>query len=185
MPKMRNKQKEWKEKSRKKKTLGVATLLTFAFFLSAISAQQSLNTTGATAIGTGGSATYTVGQVVYTTNSSTSGLVAQGVQQPYEIFEIAEDNEDPVAFPEIHKGVTLSVSAKFSPSTDRLLLQVPNLGASKITFELFSLQGKRIQSHNITQMQTEIDMSHLGAAPYIAKIMQGSATIKTFKIIKN
>jgi hypothetical protein len=84
----------------------------------------------------------------------------------------------------MHKGVTLSVSAKLSPNTDLLLLQIPYLGASKVTFQLFTLQGKLVQSQDITHMQTDIDMSRLSPAPYFAKIMQGSVALKTFKIIK-
>jgi hypothetical protein len=39
---------------------------------------------GGEATGSGGSVSYSVGQVVYTTNTGINGSVAQGVQQPYE-----------------------------------------------------------------------------------------------------
>ena len=157
-------------------------LLLLGLALTTLYAQQTLNATGSTATGTGGSATYSVGQVAYETNTSAEGSVAQGVQHAYEIFEI---NEGPAQFRDTYKGISISVSAKLSPNTDLLLLQIPNLGASKITFQLFTLQGKLVQSQSITQMQTDIDMSRLSPAPYFAKIMQGQAAIKTFKIIKN
>lgn len=137
-------------------------LLLLGLALTTLYAQQTLNATGSTATGTGGSATYSVGQVAYETNTSAEGSVAQGVQHAYEIFEI---NEGPVQFRDTYKGISISVSAKLSPNTDLLLLQIPNLGASKVTFQLFTLQGKLVQSQSITQMQTDIDMSRLSPAP--------------------
>ncbi|MBV1889111.1 MAG: HYR domain-containing protein, partial [Proteobacteria bacterium] len=46
-----------------------------------ISAQESINVSGGDATGTGGSSSYSVGQVFYTTNVGATGSVAQGVQQ--------------------------------------------------------------------------------------------------------
>ena len=76
----KGKSRKWKVKC-----LGVATLLAFTFSLSVATAQEGINVTGANASGSGGSASYTVGQMVYQTNTGTNGSVAEGVQQPYEI----------------------------------------------------------------------------------------------------
>ncbi|MGD0341661.1 MAG: hypothetical protein ABSA76_08155, partial [Bacteroidales bacterium] len=51
----------------------------------AIHAQSTITTSGGNASGSGGSASYTIGQVVYSTITGTNGSSAQGVQQPYEI----------------------------------------------------------------------------------------------------
>ena len=48
-------------------------------------AQQANPAAGGDATGSGGSVAYSVGQIVYTTHTGTTGSVAQGVQQPYEI----------------------------------------------------------------------------------------------------
>ena len=48
-------------------------------------AQEAIPAAGSNAIGSGGSVSYSVGQVVYTINTGTNGSVAEGVQQPYEI----------------------------------------------------------------------------------------------------
>ncbi len=58
-----------------------------------LDAQTSTNTTGATVTGANGSSSYSVGQVVYTTNSSAAYTITQGVQQPYEIFEVSSIDE--------------------------------------------------------------------------------------------
>ena len=56
-------------------------LLLLGFGLTA-QAQQATTATGGDATGSGGSAAYSVGQIVYTTHTGTTGSVAQGVQQP-------------------------------------------------------------------------------------------------------
>jgi len=54
--------------------------------LSKLQAQEATTTAGGEASGSGGYASYTVGQVVYTTKTGTNGnSVIEGVQQPYEI----------------------------------------------------------------------------------------------------
>ena len=57
-------------------------------------AQEVTTTTGGNASGSGGTVTYSVGQIVYATNTGTNGSVAQGVQQTYEISIVLgiEDN---------------------------------------------------------------------------------------------
>jgi len=150
--------------------------------LTSLNAQHIMNATGATATGNGGSVTYSVGQVAIENSSGADGSVARGVQHAYEIFEVSED---PTQYRENYKGIALSVSAKFSPNADMLMLQVPNIGSLKLTFQLFSLQGKVLTSQDITQPQTIIDMSQMAPASYFAKVMQGSVAVKTFKIIKN
>jgi hypothetical protein len=48
-------------------------------------AQQATTATGGNASGSGGAVAYSVGQIVYTTNIGTTGSLAQGVQQAFEI----------------------------------------------------------------------------------------------------
>ena len=174
---MRHKQKELKVESRKLRVLGVATLVTFAFSLSSATAQESVNATGGNASGSGGSASYSVGQVVYTTNTGTSGSVAQGVQQPYEISVVTGLEEA--------KGINLSVSAYPNPTTDFLELKVESEKLKDLSFQLYDMNGKLLQSEKITGNQTSIVMSNLVPATYFVKVTEGNKEVKTFKIIKN
>ena len=64
--------------------LFITFILTFSTS-SLLFGQQAVVTAGAEATGTGGTVSYSVGQVVYQTHAGTNGSVAEGVQQPYEI----------------------------------------------------------------------------------------------------
>ena len=60
-------------------------LIIFAFTITLIQAQQTTVAAGGDASGIGGTFSYSIGQVVYTYIYGSDVLVAQGVQQPYEI----------------------------------------------------------------------------------------------------
>jgi len=53
--------------------------------LTIIQGQSTIPSTGGNATGSGGSVSYTVGQITYRTFSGTNGSIAEGVQQTYEI----------------------------------------------------------------------------------------------------
>jgi len=70
----------------KYKKLKLSAVLLLGIGLTGLQAQESVNATGGNALGNGGTASYSVGQMIYTTNTGTGGnTVAQGVQQPFEI----------------------------------------------------------------------------------------------------
>lgn len=158
------------------KKLRLSAVLLLAFGLTGLQAQESVNATGGEASGSGGSASYSVGQLVYTTNIGTNGSVAQGVQQPYEISVVTGIEEA--------KDINLSVSAYPNPTTDYLTLEVTDYEILKLNFQLYDINGKLLQSEKIIGNQTSIVMINLVPANYFVKVIRGNKEVKTFKIIK-
>ena len=157
------------------------TLLLLGIGLTGIQAQTSVNASGGVALGSGGSSSYSIGQVVYITQTGTNGSVTQGVQQPY-VISITTSIEQA-------KDITLLTYP--NPTTDYLVLKVTDFELSDMNFQLFDKQGKLLQSDKITSNQTNISMSNLLPDIYFVKVVfiksQGIAhqqEIKTFKIIK-
>jgi len=159
------------------KRLKLSAVLLLGLGLTGLQAQESVNATGGDASGSGGSASYSVGQVVYTTNTGTNGYVVQGVQQPYEISVVTGIEEA--------KGINLSVSAYPNPTTDYLTLEVKDVELSNLSYQLYDMNGKLLQSEKIAGNQTSISMNNLVPATYFVKVVQGNKEVKTFKIIKN
>ncbi len=154
------------------------TVLTSILFLVAgmgsVSAQEAVDAGGGDAFGNGGSVSYSVGQVVYTTNSGTDGSVAQGVQQPYEISTANGVEES---------SINLEVSVYPNPTTNYLILKVEeNVGLS---YHLFDLQSKLITNDRISQNSTTINMEALPRSTYFLKVSRDNQVVKTFQIIKN
>lgn len=152
-------------------------LLFLCVCLNSLHGQQSFNSTGGTISGTGGSVSYSVGQVAWTTVSGVSGSMAHGVQQPYEIMVVTgmDDNA----------GFRTDMSVFPNPSAERLLLTVSGFESQPLHFGLFDLNGRLLLSENIEAVQTEIPMASLPAAAYQLVIYSESVKIRTFQIIKH
>ena len=157
------------------KILKMCALLLLGFGLTGLQAQENMNATGGNATGNSGSASYSVGQVVYTTNTGTSGSVAQGVQQAFEISVVGtvEAND-----------IQLSALTYPNPSTDFLILEIKDFKPSVLSFQLFDMQGKLLQSQVLTDSQTRLAMDKLEPAVYFVKVIEGSKEVKTFKVVK-
>jgi hypothetical protein len=158
------------------KELKISAVLFLGLGLTGLQAQESVIATGGNASGSGGSVSYSVGQVVYTTNTGTSGSVAQGVQQPFEISVVTGLDEA--------KGIKLSVVAYPNPTTDYLTLEIKDFEPSNLNFQLYDMNGKLLQDKKIIGTQTSIVMSNLVPATYLVKVIQNNREVKTFKIIK-
>lgn len=87
-------------------------LITFCLFGygTILLSQNAIPATGGNASGSGGSVSYSVGQVTYLINTGTSGSVAQGVQQPYEISVVTGIEEA--------SGIELEFSVYPNPASD-------------------------------------------------------------------
>lgn len=161
----------------KHKRLKLCTMLLSAIGISGLHAQEAVPAAGGNASGSGGSASYSIGQVVYATNTGINGSEAQGIQQPFEISIVTVPAESP--------GINLLVSAYPNPATDYLTLKVENYDKEKLTYKLFDGNSKLIESKKITGNETSIVMSSLVPATYFLKVVQGSKEVKAFKITKN
>src|SRR5690554_726866 len=159
------------------KRLKLSAVLLLGLGLTGLQAQTSVNATDGDVSGSGGSVSYSVGQVVYTTHTGTSGSVAEGVQQPYEISVVTGLEEA--------QSINLSVTAYPNPTTDYLTLRIDEFEISNLSFQLYDMSGKLLQNEKITGNQTSIVMSNLLPATYFVKVIQGNKEVKTFKIIKN
>lgn len=138
-------------------------------------AQQSINTSGGIATGSEGSASYSIGQIVYQTFTSQDGSVAEGVQQPFEIW----------AFTTVEEEVGISLTVYPNPTKNFLTLSFIEYELSGIDYLIFDLNGRVLFRSKITDPQTNIDMGGLVPAVYFLRVMKHNKELKTFKIIKN
>jgi len=160
----------------KKFNIAIVVFLLFGFETT-FQAQNSIPTSGGNASGSGGSVSYSIGQVVYTTNTSiTYGSVAQGVQQPFEISVITGTEEA--------KDITLVCSVYPNPASDFLTLETENYDNKSLSYKLFDNNGKLLESNKVTSNETIILIANLLPNLYFLKVIDNGKEIKTFKIIK-
>ena len=140
-------------------------------------AQQAITTAGGNTTSSGGSVSYSVGQIVCKTQIGSSGSVSQGVQQPYEISILTGLEEA--------QGINLVLSAYPNPATDYVILKVENFKTENLTYQLYDISGKLIESRKIISSTETIGMENLLSAIYFLKVTNNNNEVKTFKIIKN
>ena len=143
--------------------------------MKAQTSHQVLSASGGDATGSGGSVAYSVGQIVYTTSTGTTGSVAEGVEQAYEIYS--------VGIKETTLNISLSVFP--NPTSDFLTLKVQDYNNETLSFDLLDEQGKLVLNEQITTQDTQVAMSTLARGSYFINIVQANKKIQTFKIIKN
>tara|TARA_B100000809_G_scaffold248451_1_gene278576 strand:- start:1674 stop:2123 length:450 start_codon:yes stop_codon:yes gene_type:complete len=140
-----------------------------------IHAQENVTSAGEESSGAGGTVSYSLGQINYTTNTGSNGSVSQGVQQTYNV--IVTDVLD-------ETYINLELSIFPNPTTDFLTLSADG-NIDNVNYQLVGLQGKIIKSEKITSNNISIDMENLANSTYFLTVTDNENTVKTFKIIKN
>ena len=159
----------------KNKTKLLIAFCLFGFGTS-LRAQTVIPTAGGNATGSGGSVSYTVGQITYNTYQGTNGIVSQGVQQPYEILTIGID-EAP--------GVSLEYSVYPNPTSGLLKLKTENFPLKDLWYRLYDMNNKLLQNRKIDATEMDIPMENLVPSTYLLKIIDNQKEVKIFKIIKS
>lgn len=150
--------------------------ISYISFMTNSYAQESIVVSGGNATGTGGSSSYSIGQVVYASLPGSNAYVLQGIQQPYEIITLGNDE---------FSGINLLMTAYPNPTVDVLNLVIVNDKLDDLAYNLFDINGKIISGNSkITNSETSVSMQGLNQGIYFLGITNNNKTIKTFKIIK-
>jgi hypothetical protein len=152
-------------------TMLLAVMLWFGY----AQAQESSNSSGGNATGISGTVAYSIGQVTYTTNTGSSGNIAQGVQHAYGIFTSGNSE------------TTLNISLNVfpNPTSENLTIQISDFSNEKLSYQIYDALGKQITNGKIVGPQTHINTSILPASTYFINVVnKENKNVKSFKIIK-
>ncbi len=155
----------------KKHKLLVVALITSTMMFS----QEAITVTGGQATGSGGTSSYSVGQLVYSTNTGSNGSVAQGIQAAFEVITLSN--------PEF-TALTLTAVTYPNPTTDYIVLALKNSNLTDLSYAMYDLQGRLVHKGKVNEDTTQVPMQHLEGAVYLLKVNQNNQELKTFKIIK-
>jgi hypothetical protein len=154
----------------------ISILFLFGFCIAIVHGQQTIPATGGNANGSGGSVSYTVGQILYSTISGSNGTVVQGVQQPYEISVVTairntEDiNLKCLVYPNPTVGVT------------KLVFESPDF--ENVRLQIFDINGVILKEIKVESKETEISLENLSSSVYFLKVIKNNMEVKIFKIVK-
>jgi hypothetical protein len=162
------------------KKVNLCVLVLIGIGLTELKAQVAIPATGGNISGIGGSVDYSIGQVVNTAITGANGFVMQGVQQPFEI-SVLTGTEEAI-------GINLVCSAYPNPITDFLILKIDNgnnINLSTLTFSLYDINGKLLESKKTEGNETIIPMENLIPSIYFLKVTFQNMEVRIFKITKN
>jgi hypothetical protein len=158
------------------KIVKFSALILFGIGLPSLKAQDAFPASGGNAGGDGGTVSYTIGQVNYTTNIGTNGSVVQGIQQSYEISVTTETVNA--------TGINLICKAYPNPTTNFLILKIDNYEKENLLYQLYDINGKLLEINKIKGNETSISMEKFVSSTYFLKVTDNAREVKTFKIIK-
>lgn len=147
------------------------------FFLAvAISAYTQENTvsSGGEANGSGGSCSYSVGQIFYSVNTGNTGVTSQGVQQAYEIY--------PVGLSEIEINM---FSVYPNPTTDKIIIKKNDAKTQLYSYILEDINGSILAKGSLQDIETQIDLSLFASTVYTIQLINAqNLSVINYKIIK-
>lgn len=140
--------------------------------------QSAVVPAGGTASGSGGSATYTVGQIADQRVESSGKYIIEGVQQPYEFLIVGVDN---------YPGIKLEAVLFPNPTPDFINLRISNFEIPDygLTAELYDKNGRLLKVFTVSDLLTRMDLTIYPSATYQLRVMDEKRLLKAFQIIKN
>lgn len=151
--------------------------LVLAFCCINLSAQEAVTVAGGDAAGTNGSMSYSIGQVLYTTDTGNGGFVVYGVQQPREISILSH----------IEGVIRLKHQVNIFPipANDIINMKIEAVDYSKISYQLIDLNGKMLYNDTVDSNLAQINAQKLAKGLYFIRINFGDKYMETYRIIKN
>ncbi|KJD34255.1 hypothetical protein PK35_00025 [Tamlana nanhaiensis] len=155
--------------------IGIITLL-LSVIPSQMQAQNAFLSSGHTAVGSGGSANYSIGQIIQEKTTGTNGSAIQGIQFTFTNATLSI----------VDVQTNVEVSTYPNPTTSVLNIKAGDFKTNSFMYSLYDITGKQVKAGMVSDKTTQINVNNLPNATYILKVKNNKDhSTKTFKIIKN
>ena len=142
--------------------------------MSGVFAQNATVSAGGTATGSGGTLTYTVGQIADQKMEGNGQYIIEGVQQPYEIQTVGMDN---------YPNISLNAMVYPNPTVGNVSLKITGMDVVG-EVKVFDVNGKYLFSKEIEGEITDISLSSLAQGTYFVNVYDKQRMLKSFKMVK-
>lgn len=133
--------------------------------------QQAIVPAGGEATGSGGTVSWTLGQVDYEASQSSGGSVQRGVQQPYEWLVMAADEES-----------RPTVSVRPNPTADQVRLEWNEPLPTGARYLVSSSTGALIDEGPATGTTLSIPLERHASGRYVVRIIAGDRILNTLTL---
>lgn len=131
-----------------------------------------ISSTGASIMGGGGSLYLSIGEPMNTEISGGEIMIAQGFLQ----VSISETTSTENVLNELIRVFP-------NPTASDLVIEMPEMNGN-YQYQLFNSLGAGVETKEINTIRTKVDLQDLGAGTYFLKVIKGSESSKTLRIIK-
>lgn len=136
-----------------------------------IHGQQAVVPAGGEATGSGGTVSWTLGQVDYEASQSSGGNVQRGVQQPYEWLVMSAD-----------EAARPTVSVWPNPTADQVRLEWNEPLPAGARFLVSSSTGALIDEGPVTGTTLTIQLERQASGQYVVRIMSRDRILNTLTL---
>lgn len=137
-------------------------------------AQQILSSSGATGQNSSGSISYTLGELVITTQTNGTNTITQGFHQTQIIVTAISEPS----------GTGFSMTVFPNPTNDFVTLKIEKGEIQNLEFILFDAQGRFLLQKELTGSEQKVSFEQLNPGNYFLKVSKNGMELKTFKIVK-
>jgi predicted Fe-Mo cluster-binding NifX family protein len=134
---------------------------------------QVIGSAGNTATSGNTQLTWTIGEPIVNTATSTNNVLTQGFNQGVLLITAIEDLNN------------LDVTIQPNPTSDFAIINLDDKNLNNVQYTLTDINGKVIQQNKIENKQTSISFQELANATYFIQVITNNQKAKTFKVIKN
>ncbi len=134
---------------------------------------QVIGSAGNTATSASTQLTWTIGEPVVNTASTSNYVLTQGFNQGLLLIEAIDDFDN------------TTVSIQPNPTSDFAIIKFDDQNLSNMQYILTDIYGKVIQQKKIDSNQIYVSFQDLTNATYFIQVITINKKAKTFKIIKN
>jgi hypothetical protein len=149
--------------------LTIFTTLTFA----QTNTLQVVGSAGNTVTSGNTQLTWTIGEPIVNTATSTNNILTQGFNQGVLLITAIDDL----------KNTTVTIQP--NPTSDFAIIKLDDQNLSNAQYTLTDINGKVIQQNKIENKQTSVSFQDLANATYFIQVVTNNQKAKTFKVIKN
>jgi hypothetical protein len=137
-------------------------------------AQQVVSSAGNMLQNSSGSLSFTIGELVIDTRSSSGKTLTQGFHQPKITITAINELAD----------LKLTIAAYPNPTSDWVKLTIEKSTTKNMEYALYDLNGKLLVSKMMNSGEVEILLTPYLPSTYFLKVKLDGKEVKTFKIIK-
>ena len=141
---------------------------------SQLAAQSAVVASGGDAVSSSGSVSFSLGQISNAQATASTGSLSEGVQPPFEFFEVTIN--------EVLREIGISLFP--NPALTDVMIELPTFQEG-IVARFYSSNGSLIEEVNILSKSTSVNVRNWAASTYYIHVSDSAGHTSSYKLVKH